>query len=172
MVFKRLYLRPFKIADAAKVNELMCKEIMDNAADIPDTYSLEKARAWISRINYGAQRGVQEIYAICLKDTKEVIGAIGFLFNLADYSADLGYWIGKKYWGQGFATESARFLIDHVFKFFDAHSVDACYFSWNKKSENVLKKSGMTFVGTTKKWVMKWNRFANISNFAIKNPNY
>lgn len=61
-----------------------------------------------------------EIYAMELRKSGRVIGCIGLLLQeghlkMENDEAELGYWVGKPYWGQGLVPEAARALISHAF---------------------------------------------------------
>ena len=89
-----------------------------------------------------------ETYAICLKDNTP-IGSISLhpdsdMVENAD-ECELGYWLGKTYWGNGYVTEAARRIIEHAFNDLKVSKIWAGHFDGNNRSENVLKKLGFVF---------------------------
>ena len=89
-------------------------------------------------------------YAICLQNN-DVIGSVGLNFKedteLAnkDDECELGYWIGKPYWGRGYATEACCAIIAYAFDNLGVSTIWCSCFDDNKKSEKVIKKLGFEF---------------------------
>lgn len=87
-----------------------------------------------------------EIYAICLKDSATIIGSIGLHSDselvLSDNEYELGYWIGKTYWNNGYATEAANELIRHAFEDLGATIIWCGYYDGNERSRHVQEKLG------------------------------
>ena len=59
----------------------------------------------------------------------------------------LGYWIGRKYWGQGYGTEAIGALVDYAFRTYPAERVGAGVFHDNAASRALLEKLGFTASG-------------------------
>ncbi len=88
---------------------------------------------------------VPETYAIVLKETGVPIGSIGLHHDdLApgDDEAELGYWIGRPYWGQGFAPEASVEMLRHAFEDLKLERVWCGYYEGNDKSKRVQEKLG------------------------------
>ena len=94
---------------------------------------------------------VEETYAICLKDNNRIIGSIGLRFgsetNLTnkDDECELGFWIGKPYWGNGYAEEAANEVIKHAFVDLYVSIIWCGYFDGNNKSKRVQEKLHFMF---------------------------
>ena len=71
----------------------------------------------------------------------QLIGRVGLTLDGDNYY-DLGYWIGKDYWGKGYATESSKELLEYVLDKLDSPKIKSAYFVDNFSSGNVLKKLG------------------------------
>ena len=69
--------------------------------------------------------------------------------------AEMGYWVGRKYWKQGIATEAAKAMLEFGFKKLGLHSVIARYFDINPASGRVMEKCGMKYEGTLRS--SDWN---------------
>lgn len=89
-------------------------------------------------------------FAVCLKETGELIGAIGLFMFRDRMQADLGYIFNKDFWGQGYAAEAARGMLKFGFMNIDLHRITARCDSANQASENVMKAVGMRFEGEMK----------------------
>ncbi len=97
---------------------------------------------------------VPETYAIVLKATGLPIGSIGLHHNdlaEADDEAELGYWLGVPYWGQGLVPEAAREVLRHAFEDLRLARVWCAYYEGNEKSRRVQEKLGFAYQWTTEK---------------------
>ncbi len=96
-----------------------------------------------------------ETYAICLKGQEdEPVGSIGLVMKgsperpIGDHEAELGYWVGVPFWGQGIATEAAREMIRHGFEDLSLNKIICCYFQGNDRSKKVQQKCGFRYCRT------------------------
>ena len=86
-----------------------------------------------------------------LKNNQRFIGFIGF--NHTDFQSDftpcieIGWRIGREYWGNGYATEGAKMALAYGFNNVAFSVVYSFTSKLNLKSENVMKKIGMKKVG-------------------------
>ncbi len=99
-------------------------------------------------IDFGVGR-----WAMIDKKTNEFIGWTGLEYVIKETNNhvnyyDLGYRLLKRFWGQGFATESAFASLDHAFKKINARKVYAIADSRNEGSNKILKKVGLKFIET------------------------
>ena len=84
----------------------------------------------------------------------KVVGSIGF--NKIDkHKAELGYWLGEKYWRQGIMTSAVKLLTKYAFKELGLKRIYAYIFSFNRASRRVLEKSGYKYEGRLRKNVLK-----------------
>lgn len=83
-------------------------------------------------------------FAIVLKSSSKLIGACGIRINDHDtMQAELGYCYNRQYWGQGYAQEACKAVLNFGFTQLGLHRVVATCDSDNLASAGVLKKSGM-----------------------------
>lgn len=166
---KRLVLRPFTLADAPRVQQLAGDPaIAATTLAIPHPYEDGLAETWIAehRPMFEQREGV--IFAITLKDTGELVGAISLLDIHADFQrAELGYWIGKPFWGNGYATEAARAMIDYGFQQCQFWRIFASHFADNPASGRVMEKAGMRYEGTLRQHLKKDGRFRDLHMYGI-----
>jgi RimJ/RimL family protein N-acetyltransferase len=84
-------------------------------------------------------------FLIALADAT-VIGVCGIAMGESP-APELGYWLGLSYWGQGFATEAARAVIDYAFADLKLESIQAGARVTNPASRRVLEKCGFQWTG-------------------------
>lgn len=146
---ERLRLRPFTLADAKDVQRLAGnKAIADTTLNIPHPYEDGMAEAWISSHQPGFEAGDLAAFAITLKSSAELIGAISLKIDSEMRVAEMGYWIGVPFWGAGYCTEAAKRIVEHGFNELDLRRIHAMHLQRNPASGRVLEKVGMTKEGT------------------------
>jgi RimJ/RimL family protein N-acetyltransferase len=161
-------LRPFELSDAPRVQLLAGdKAIAATTTSIPHPYEDGMAEKWIGSHPEGFEKGEQVAFAITLKENGELIGAIGLGLNLDQERAELGYWIGKPYWGRGYCTEAARAVLRHAFTELRLNRVHAHHFSHNPASGRVMQKLGMQHEGCHRQDVKKWGQFIDSEFYGI-----
>ena len=95
-------------------------------------------------------------FAIILKDTGKIIGSIGLFpstvkeLSMGEKDLEVGYWIGRGYWGNGYAPEAVRTLLSFAFLNLGAERVWCGAFEGNRNSMRVQEKCNFTFSHTEK----------------------
>ena len=145
MLTKRLALRPLQPADAERIAVLGGDwDVASQTGRIPYPYSPEAAQHWLAGVAAG------EVVFVIEHDG-ELVGICGYS-PLADGSAEMGYWLGKPYWGRGFATEAARALMSYGFTKGGVTRFTGCHFADNPSSARVLTKLGFRPNGPHTGW--------------------
>jgi RimJ/RimL family protein N-acetyltransferase len=143
---QRLILRRFDLDDAPHVAHLAGdKQIADMTANIPHPYSLKNALDWIRTHEEALQNKASIIFAITLKDTDQLIGAVSLEGISGDGVPSLGYWLGVPYWGSGYAFEAAHALIEFSKHSYDLKKVKVMHLVGNERSKSVILKVGFTY---------------------------
>ena len=144
---ERLILRPWEESDAEECYKYAKDPGVGPAAGWPVHTSVENSRQIIHDVLMAP-----ETYAIVLKETGLPVGSIGLHRNdLAkkDDEAELGYWIGVPYWGQGLVPEASRELLRHAFEDLNLKRIWCGYYDGNDKSRRVQEKLGFVYQRTT-----------------------
>ncbi|HHE0528728.1 TPA: GNAT family N-acetyltransferase [Vibrio parahaemolyticus] len=144
---ERLILRPFSMSDAERVSELAGdKQISEMTANIPHPYTISDAENWIRTHAKLFLSGKGIVYAIVLKESSELIGAISFP-KLENGLGILGYWLGVPYWGCGYATEASNVLISYSKRHYGLTRLKVMHLVGNERSKSVIEKLGVKYVG-------------------------
>ena len=142
---ERLILRPWQVSDAEALYAYASDPAVGPPAGWPPHTSVENSREIIKGV-----LSERETYAICLKSGKPV-GSIGLRLNGStdmtdrDDECELGYWIGKPFWGQGLVPEAARALLRYAFEQLGMRAVWCGYYEGNDKSRRVQEKLGFVY---------------------------
>ena len=143
---KRLILRPWTEEDAEDLYTYAKDPEVGPIAGWPAHKSIEESLGVIR--NYFS---VEECYAICEKENNKAIGAISLKLNgntdmtERDDECEMGYWLGKPYWGRGYMPEAARELLRHGFEDLGMTTVWIGYYDGNMKSKRVQEKVGFVY---------------------------
>lgn len=165
----RLLLRPFEMADADRVQELAGHpDIAATTANVPHPYLDGMAQNWIKSHKELYRQGTDVKFAIVLAQTGELVGCID-LFGISKHHgrAEMGYWIGRPYWGRGICTEAARELIRFGFEELGLNRIFAQHMSINPASGRVMLNAGMKHEGRFHQHMRKNDRLVDIDLYGI-----
>ena len=144
---KRLILRPWREDDAEALYEYAKDPLVGLPAGWPPHTSVENSREIIRSVLSAPQT-----YAVCLKSDGKPIGSVGLHRNdLAEDEDEfeLGYWVGKSFWGQGLIPEAAGELLRYAFEELRMNRIWCGYYDGNVKSRRVQDKLGFVYHHTT-----------------------
>ena len=136
------------------------KNISDNLRDhFPYPYTLRDAEEWIS-----LNEAREPITNFAIEVNNELAGGCGILLkeDIYRFSAEIGYWIGEKFWSKGVATHVVRLMIEEIkLKYPGIVRIYAEVFEHNKASMKVLEKNGFHLESIRQKVVVKNNIVMN-----------
>ncbi len=142
---QRLTYRPLDARDAGRIAVLAGEwDVARMTSRIPHPYSLVDADQWIASIDH-------DEFVRAVERDGELIGAVGYIPGEPG-QAEIGYWIGKPWWGNGYATEAAGTLVRHCFADAGFRQLTCGHFADNPASERVIKKLGFRRIGTGAQW--------------------
>lgn len=147
---KRLILRHWKESDAEDLYKYAASPDVGPSAGWPPHQSVEDSLSVIKNA-----LNSKEAYAICLKEDGRAIGAIELKMNghtdmtERDDECELGYWIGKPFWGRGLMPEAVREMLRHAFEDIGMNKVWCGYYEGNTKSKRVQEKVGFKYQWAT-----------------------
>src|SRR5262245_50376424 len=118
----------------------------------PHPYTHADAESWLE---FAEALEPETNFAIAVDG--ESVGGIGIMLqdDVARRSAEIGYWLGSRFWGRGIATAAVQATTEWAFASFDLCRIYAAVFEGNVASERVLAKSGYTIEGRLRKSVTK-----------------
>jgi|TARA_B100000315_G_scaffold242448_1_gene264633 RimJ/RimL family protein N-acetyltransferase len=114
---ERLTLRPHTLDDAKELQRLIGERDIDSKTlNIPHPYEDGMAEQWIGTHQGAFDKGERVQFAIVDGEKELPIGGIGLNINKEYENAEIGYWIGKPYWGNGYCTEAAKAVLNYGFE--------------------------------------------------------
>jgi len=165
---ERLTLRPFCLSDA-KIVQLLAgdKAIADTTLNVPHPYKDGLAERWIETHAPKYRSGELVNFAVVDSLSDDLMGTVGITIYPQLKRADLGYWFGVRFWGQGYCTEASKSLIDFTFKTLGLHRITAYHLARNPASGRVMEKIGMTKEGVLREHTIKWDKREDLVAYGI-----
>ncbi|MFP4322907.1 MAG: GNAT family N-acetyltransferase [Anaerolineales bacterium] len=158
----RMVLRHLQATDADTIYDYLQEpEIAMNVLSIPYPYTRHNA---ITFIEWATEKmAEQPTFVLERRSDEQMLGVIGAMFEAPHRRVEIGYWLGKPHWGQGYMSEAARVLVRYIF---DAYpSVQRIYaecFPYNVGSARIMQNAGMQYEGTLRQHVFHAIREENM----------
>lgn len=146
---ERLILRRWRASDAEKLYQYASNPDVGPIAGWPPHQSVKESSDVIQNVLCG-----KECYAVCMKPDDIPIGCIELILHghtnktERDDECELGYWLGKPFWGKGIMSEAAAELIRHGFADLGMTKIWCGYYEGNEKSKRVQEKLGFCYQGS------------------------
>lgn len=155
---QRLLLRPWREEDAPSLYRYAGDPRVGPIAGWPVHTSVEHSRQIIRDV-----LSAPETYAVVLRETGEPVGSAGILLPghgtvaMEPREAEIGYWLGVPFWGQGLIPEAVEALLERCFRELQCDRVWCASFDGNEKSRRVQKKCGFQFQYDLTEQPNPWN---------------
>jgi ribosomal-protein-alanine N-acetyltransferase len=159
-------LRPFRRDDDTSIaHHANDRGVWINLRDrFPNPYHLDDARYWLEMV---VGQAPSTNFAIEVEG--QAVGSVGITMgeDVFRRSAEIGYWLGRSFWGRGIASSAVRAVTEHAFEQFDLNRLHAGVFAWNPASARVLEKAGYGLEGRLRSAVTKDGRTTDQLLYAI-----
>lgn len=157
ITLSRCALRPWRPGDELSlVRHANDPEVARNLRDLfPHPYTSRDALDWIA---FATQASPSTEFAIVVDG--QAVGGIGLVIqpDIFRRSAEVGFWLGRAYWGRGIVSEALVAFTDYAFRTFDVVRLYAGVIEWNVGSCRVLEKAGFTLEARLKQAITKAGR--------------
>ncbi len=159
-----------------KVTKSDARSIYENARDkeisqytfIPHPYKLEDALGFIRFAHKQMKKGREYHLGIELKITGQIIGMIGMMkISQKHRHAETGYWLGKSYWGKGYAGEALRLMLKFGFEQLKLVRITAGVMHPNLASARMLERVGFKLEGRFRKSFMQYGQWLDELRYGI-----
>jgi [ribosomal protein S5]-alanine N-acetyltransferase len=157
-------IRPWRESDADELqalgNDREVTQFLRDRFCYP--YAIEDARTWI-RISIE-----DDPSSLAIEVDGRVAGATALELYPAErrHTAELGYWLGRDYWGRGIASAVCAGMTRHAFEHFKLVRVQAEVYGPNAASVRVLEKCGYELEGVRRKAILKGETYLDASVYA------
>ena len=161
-------IRKWRISDAKNLADALSnKNILNNLRDgLPYPYTENDAKDYINAM-LAADENNTFAYAVCVDD--KAVGSVGAFRqeNIHKRTAELGYYLAEKYWGNGIMTDAVRQLCNIIFQRTDIVRIFAEPFALNTGSRRVLEKNGFALEGIMKSNAEKNGEILDMAMYAL-----
>lgn len=138
----RLILRKLSSNDASAISKLAGDpDIARMTGSFPHPFPLLSAEVKVMMLKAMNRQKNAYPYAVT-KDGGDLMGMVDMFRNGPGFPFELGYWLGKPYWGQGYAAEASRAILQEAKKTLGLTEIVAGVFFDNPSSVRVLEKLG------------------------------
>ncbi len=161
---ERLLLRPLAEEDASAIQVIAGdRQIADTTISIPHPLDIDGTRQWITAKLKEVEAGHARHWVMVARQTQEMVGSI-LLRDIDNehHLAELGFWIGRNWWGKGYTTEALRRVVRFGFTDLDMNRLYAFHMVRNPASGAVLAKAGFQQEGIMRQRVCKWGKFEDV----------
>jgi 8-oxo-dGTP diphosphatase len=165
---ERLVLRPFRPADAAELHRLLNDwEVCSTLAAVPYPYPMAAAERWTAFAAEALAEGREYHLAVTGREEgrEMLVGSVGLRLDRKARTASLGYWVGRRFWGHGVATEAATRLCRWALAHLDLDAITATVATSNAASQAVLRRAGFRHVGEGSQHFVARNRDLRVLRF-------
>lgn len=160
----RLTLRPGQVEDAERVAELLqAPEIEANLANLPWPYTRDDAQAYL-RASVTNDDACDWLMAT---PADGVIGSIHLSITPRHRRGYLGFWVGRPYWGNGYAPEAIRAVIEFGLNRLGLERIEAEHFDYNLASGRAMLKGGMVRESVRRAAYRKHDRQVDVVVYAV-----
>lgn len=141
----RLVLRELVKEDALALHRMRSDERVMRHIPRDLEQAVEESERLIATIAEGRAANSSLTWAITMKESGEMVGTIGYYrLQLEHHRGEIGYLLHPDHWGKGFASEALAVALDHGFREFGFHSIEAVTDPENNASNKLLERSGFT----------------------------
>lgn len=160
-------MRPLDSRDIEPIRQLAgAAEIAANTF-VPHPYPPDAASEFVKLCQERWKHDEAYVFAIIQKPDMDFAGTIGIHLDHAHNCADVGYWIGKPFWGRGLATAGLRLIIQFGFGRLQLNRIEAGHFPDNLASGRVMQKANMRFEGVRRQSILHRERYKDVVYYAI-----
>ncbi len=164
---ERLVIRDYQQKDLEDIHEYGSDpEVVRYLPFGPNTR--EDSQNFLNRVMGKQKEEPREDYglAVVLKSEDKLIGGCR-ISKASEREGNLGYILNRHYWGNGYATEAAKSMVELGFKELGVHRIYTDCHPDNVKSIRVLEKVGMTVEGTRREYTIIHGVYSDMLLFSI-----
>ncbi len=170
---KRIILRPLRKSDAQDLQKNANRKEVTRYTQVPYPYRLKDARDFIKKCGQNLRKKSDYEFGIELKKTGKIIGMTSLMkIDKQSKNAELGYWLGKKYWKQGIATEAVGLILKFGFKKLKLERIYARVFHPNRISQTFLRKNRFKYEGRLRKHIKNKGKWFDALYFGLLKNDY
>ena len=165
---KQINLRKLKKSDAPSIYQNAEDFDIARYTTLPHPYKLKNAEDFIKSTHQKIRKKKAFELGIELKENKEIIGMMSLMnIDCVNKNAEIGYWLGKKYWGKKIMKEAVKLILNFGFKKLKLVRIYARVMHPNISSAKLLEKSGFHYEGRMRKTTLRKGKWMDDLRYSI-----
>lgn len=165
---EHLFLRRIQRSDAAAVFDYARDPEMTHYTLWSHHKKMEEAEFYVEQMLASYRAGKPTPWAVIHKESRRMIGTAGFIrWQPVHERAEIGYAIGRNWWGKGYASESSRAVVAFGFKTLHCNRIEAMCDVHNTASARVMEKIGMRYEGVLRQYLYAQGSYHDVKIYAI-----
>ena len=169
----RIRLRRLRLSDADSLSEYAKSPEISRYTFLPYPYNKQHAVNFIRSCHGKYRKKIIHELGIELKATGKIIGMMGIVrLSYTQSNAEIGYWLGKKFWGTGIAREALQLMLHYCFEDLKLQRVYAHVMHPNQASIKLLLKCGFKAEGVMRRHVRHRGKWLDAHWFGILEDEY
>lgn len=170
---KGIYLRPAALTDAAGLYRHINDEAVAHyTVNIPHPYPRTGMTEFLKTSLKAMKAGRRHLFTIRRYDDDEPIGAIDLTLSRSLPCAELGYWLARKYWGQGIMTQAVKLVLPFAFDTLKLHRLTVSHLAGNHPSRRVIEKCWFRREGADRELVCKNGKWLDAIRYGLLDHEY
>lgn len=164
---KRLILRPIYEEDLKDIYEVFSNDKLMETYGMASLTSIDHARDFLQELIKDGE------WAITKKDTKQLLGTIGFVSNKKKHKrSEIAFVLKEDFWAKGYMNESLKAVIDKYFQNTNNNRLEAYVYPRNTACVHLLETIGFQKEGHLREYAMKRGRLEDYLLYAILKSEY
>lgn len=166
---KLITLRRPRRSDASVIRSIANnRSVSKYLPEMPHPYSEGNARAMINESHHYGRTGSAYTFCIVENSNSDLMGCVGLRnVNSNDRNAEMWYWLGRKYWHKGYASDAVRLTLQFAFESLHLMKVYAVVQESNVASVNLLERHGFTREAHWRKGSFMNGRWYDVYGYGI-----
>ena len=170
---ERLLLRSLRPDDIPALLPLIgARQVAATTLRVPHPYTQEDAEEFLKYSESVWEKSEGARFGVFLREGERLCGGIGLLVNHDHNHAEIGYWIGVPFWGNGYCTEAVSEVLKYGFDHLKLSRIHSNHFSTNPASGRVLRKVRMKHEGTLRRHILKWGEYLDVELYGLLASEY
>ena len=164
----RINLRPITKSDAESIYKYARDRAISRYTFLPHPYTRKDADDWVITSSERNASGIDFNMGIELPSTGEIIGMISLNnIDVINRHAELGYWLGKPFWGKGMVSEAVALVVNYTFRRLKLVRIYARVMHPNTTSAHLLEKCGFAYEGTLRRHIKRNGRYLDDVRYGL-----
>ncbi len=170
---ERIIFKKYCMNDLSNIQNLKSDALVWKFSNKMATDDIGESKTHLTTVLKNYAKNKYDFHGLFLKHSEEYIGEAGTRsIDRVKKLALVEYKLLSKYWNNGYATETVKALVEHLFEKEDIEKIGALVIEGNESSSNVLKKIGFDVEGILRNFAYIDNEYSDVYYYGLIRSNY